>query len=224
MAKGRCHLTARVRLAVIDDHPLMRAGIEHSLGREEDFEIIASGASAADAIKIAMEHTPDVMLLDLNMPGGGLAAARSISANHPQIHIFILTVSERHEDVTDALSAGVRGYILKGISGPDLVRTMRSTTAGETYITPEFAARLLITHPTKRPGSMSTADAMQQLSAREEQVLKELSLGYTNKEIARKLDLTEKTVKHYMSGILHKLSVSNRVEAVVASRRMKDRH
>ncbi len=217
-------MTARVRLAVIDDHPLMRAGIEHSLGRENDFEIVASGESAADAIKIAMEVTPDVMLLDLNMPGGGLAAARAIRTNHPQIQIFILTVSERHQDVTDALSAGVRGYILKGISGPDLVRTMRSTTAGETYITPEFAARLLITHPAKRRGTMNIAEAFQQLSAREEEVLKELSLGYSNKEIAGKLDLTEKTVKHYMSRILHKLSVSNRVEAVVASRRNINRH
>lgn len=214
-------MIARVRLAVIDDHPIMRAGIEHTLGREEDFEVVASGASAADAIRIAREFTPDLMLLDISMPGGGLAAARAISTSHPQIRILILTVSERHEDVTEALAAGVRGYILKGISGPDLVRTMRSTAAGEIYITPEFAARLLTTHPASKSGAANAPDPSQRLSIREEQVLKELSLGNTNKEIAKKLDLTEKTVKHYMSGILHKLSARNRVEAVVASRRLK---
>ena len=214
-------MIARVRLAVIDDHPIMRAGIEHTLGREEDFVVVASGANAADAIRIAREFAPDLMLLDVNMPGGGLAAARAISASHPQIRVLVLTVSERHEDVTEALAAGVRGYILKGISGPDLVRAMRSTAAGETYITPEFAARLLTARPASKLGDANARDPSQQLSIREEQVLKELSLGSTNKEIAKKLELTEKTIKHYMSGILHKLSARNRVEAVVASRRLK---
>lgn len=199
----------------------MRAGIEHTLGREEDFEVVASGASAADAIRIAHEFTPDIILLDISMPGGGLAAARTITLGHPQMRVIMLTVSERHEDVTEALAAGVRGYILKGISGPDLVRTLRSTSAGETYITPEFAARLLVTQPASKSDAANALDPSQQLSVREEQVLKELSLGNTNKEIAKKLDLTEKTVKHYMSGILHKLSVRNRVEAVVAARRLK---
>lgn len=214
-------MITRVRLAVIDDHPIIRAGIEHTLGREEDFEVVATGSSAADAIRIADELTPDIMLLDISMPGGGLAAARAISTSHPKIRVLILTVSERHEDVTEALAAGVRGYILKGISGPDLVRAMRSTAAGETYITPEFAARLLTARPTSNTGAANAPDPSQQLSAREEQVLKELSLGNTNREIAKKLNLTEKTVKHYMSGILHKLSVRNRVEAIVASRRLK---
>lgn len=214
-------MTAPVRLAVVDDHPLMRVGLEYTLGSEPGFVIVASGGSAAEAIAIADQHEPDVMLLDVNMPGGGLFAARTIGLTHPLIRVLFLTVSERPEDVTAALEAGVRGYILKGISGPDLIRTIKSIGAGETYITPEFAARLLALPHQKARAIEQSGNLTQPLSVREEQVLKELSLGMTNKEIARKLNLTEKTVKHYMSGILQKLSVRNRVEAIVASRRMR---
>lgn len=213
-------MTARLRVAIVDDHPLMREGIEHTLRREPDFDVVATGGCANDAIRIANELSPNLMLLDVNMPGSGLEAARAITASHPEIRTLCLTVSERHEDVTAALEAGVRGYILKGIGGPDLVRTIRSVAAGETYITPEFAARLLATP--LRTQKSSTPDPLQQLSIREEQILKEVSNGLTNKEIARKLDLSEKTIKHYMSGVLHKLSARNRVEAIVASRRLKE--
>lgn len=210
-----------IRLAVIDDHPLMRDGVALTLGREEDFEVVASGASAADAIRIAEEHQPHIMILDVNMPGGGLTAARQIATSSPAIRLLFLTVSERQEDVTAALEAGVRGYILKGISGPDLVKTIRSVAGGETYITPDFAARLLAMPAVKTKAGDASGMARPDLSAREEQILESVALGLTNKEIARKLALSEKTVKHYMSGVLQKLSARNRVEAIVASRRFK---
>ncbi len=212
-------MTDRLRIAIVDDHPLMREGIEHTLRREMDFDVVATGACANDAVRIANELVPDLILLDVNMPGSGLEAARAITSTQPTIRILCLTVSERHDDVTAALEAGVRGYILKGIGGPDLVRTIRSVAVGETYITPEFAARLLAT-PART--SKTQPDPLQQLSIREEQILKEVSNGLTNKEIGRKLDLSEKTIKHYMSGVLHKLSARNRVEAIVASRRLKE--
>jgi DNA-binding NarL/FixJ family response regulator len=211
-------MTTAIRIAIVDDHPVMRVGVEHTLGREVDFTVIATGGSAQEAIAIASEHTPDIMLLDVNMPGCGLAAARTIRSNQPYIRLLFLTISERHEDVSAALDAGVRGYVLKGISGPDLVRTVRAVALGETYITPEFATRLL----TRPKPAATTPDPQLHLSAREEQVLSEVSLGMTNKEIARKLDLTEKTIKHYMSSILHKLSARNRVEAIVAARKIKE--
>ena len=211
-------MTPSIRLAVVDDHPLMRIGVEHILGQEEDFEIVGSGQCADDAVRIARELAPNIMLLDVNMPGGGVAAASEIIAAQPFIRILFLTVSERPEDVTAALDAGVRGYILKGISGPDLVRTIRSVGAGETYITPQFAARLLTLQNRPAAASPSRQDDASRLNHREAQVLKELSLGLTNKEIAKKLNLTEKTIKHYMTGVLQKLSVRNRVEAVLASR------
>ncbi|WP_428298164.1 response regulator [Hyphomicrobium sp.] len=209
---------AKLRIAVVDDHPLMRDGVEHTLAQEADFEVVGRGGSAQEAIDIARAQSPDLMLLDVNMPGGGINAAKEIGTTQPTVRLLFLTVSERMEDVTAALEAGVRGYVLKGIGGPDLVRTVRSVAAGETYITPDFAARLLAAPATR---SKDAPEPLEALTVREEQILREVSLGLTNKEIAKKLDLSEKTIKHYMSGVLHKLSARNRVEAIVASRRLK---
>jgi len=211
-------MMTKLRIAVVDDHPLMRAGVEHTLAQEQDFEVVGRGGSAQEAIEIAKVQSPDLMLLDVNMPGGGINAAKEIGTTQPTVRLLFLTVSERMEDVTAALEAGVRGYVLKGIGGPDLVRTVRSVAAGETYITPDFAARLLAA-PAAR--SKDHEEPLEALTVREEQILREVSLGLTNKEIAKKLDLSEKTIKHYMSGVLHKLSARNRVEAIVASRRLK---
>lgn len=198
----------------------MRAGVEHTLSLEDDFEVVALGGTAHEAIEIARSQSPDLILLDVNMPGGGINAAKAIGTEWPSVRVLFLTVSERMEDVTAALDAGVRGYILKGISGPDLVRTVRSVAAGETYITPDFAARLLAA-PSPRHKEGEDRDPLESLTIREEQILREVSIGLTNKEIAMKLELSEKTIKHYMSGVLHKLSARNRVEAIVASRRLK---
>jgi DNA-binding NarL/FixJ family response regulator len=214
-------MTARIRIAVVDDHPLMRAGVENTLTREKDFEVVGSGGNASEAVAIALTQMPDLMLLDVNMPGGGINAAREIALSCPTIRLMFLTVSEKMEDVTAALDAGVRGYVLKGIGGPDLVRTIRSVASGDTYITPDFAARLL-TSPPASAKARGQSCPLEALTLREEQILREVSLGLTNKEVAKKLDLSEKTIKHYMSGVLHKLSARNRVEAVVASRRIKE--
>lgn len=211
-------MKAQIRIAVVDDHPIMREAIVNRLHDEKDFKVVATGGTAAEAISIAKDHAPHLMLLDLSMPGGGLCAARQIFTTFPKIRIVILTVSERREDVMAALEAGASGYILKGISGPDLVKSIRSVALGESYVTPEFAAKLLAS-PVRDPKNTKT-DPSKRLTVREEQILKELSRGHTNREIAAKLNLTEKTVKHYMSGVLQKLSVRNRVEAIVASRGM----
>lgn len=209
----------QIRLAMIDDHPLLRVGVEHVLRRENDFEVVGSGSSAEDAIEIARRDAPNVMILDLSMPGGGIAAARAIRTERPDVKVVFLTVSERQEDIAAALSAGAHGYMLKGIEAPDLVRTIRRVAAGETFITPDFAVCLLgLERGGVGPANAVPSKAVGKLNAREEQILRELSLGLTNKEIARKLDLTEKTIKHYMTGIMQKLNVRNRVEAVLAGK------
>ena len=213
----------KIRLAVIDDHPLMRQGIEQTLGGESDFEVLEGGSSAEDALRIANQETPHIMLLDVNMPGGGLAAARQIGAVQPKVRTLMLTVSELHDHVAEALEAGVRGYILKGISGSDFVRTIRTVVAGETYITPDFAARLLSLSNAKKKVDLDDGVLTHPLSSREEEVLKALSMGATNKEIAIKLNLTEQTIKHYISRILLKFKARNRVEAVVAYKRLSDK-
>ncbi len=128
----------------------------------------------------------------------------------------MLTVSEREEDLARAMQAGVHGYVLKGITGQDLINTIRTVSRGETYITPQFAARLLSSMNRRTAAEHAHARNDPQLTMREEQILKEVAAGLTNKEIARKLSLSEKTIKHYMTNVLQKLQVRNRVEAVIA--------
>lgn len=215
-------MIGRIRLAVVDDHPLMRRGIELTLDHEADFEVVEGGSCADDAVRIARDLAPNLMLIDVNMPGGGLAATREICAKHPAVQILILTVSEEHDNAAAALEAGARGYILKGISGPEFVRTIRTVVAGETYVTPSFAARLLSLSARKNRADAAEPALKNPLSAREQQVLVELSLGLTNKEIAKNLALTEQTIKHYISGVLQKFKVRNRVEAVLSYKRLKN--
>ena len=204
-----------ISISVIDDHPLMRDGIVATLQSCPNFDVVATGGTADDAVRIAEQYSPRMMLIDLSMPGGGLDAAKRICFAHPNIKVMILTVSERGDDVIAAMSTGVSGYILKGISGVDLVATLKAVSLGETYITPNLAARLLSKTRTAQPNGQHKASEVQ-LTAREEQILMELKLGATNKEIARKLSLSEKTVKHYMTSVLQKLRARNRVEAALS--------
>lgn len=208
-----------IRIAVVDDHPILREGVIGVLSHQKDFEIVGEGASAEDALRIASETHPDLLLLDISMPGGGLEAARRILDTHPGIKTIMLTVSEREEDLNRAMQIGVHGYVLKGITGSDLVATIRAVSRGETYITPQFAARLLSNMRRTGHSAGPTRREQPMLNVREEQILKEVAAGQTNKEIARKLSLSEKTIKHYMTSVLQKLNVRNRVEAVIAMQR-----
>lgn len=185
-------MNKRLRIAVVDDHPLMREGIASVLSSEEDFEIAGTGESASDAVRIGFEICPDLMLLDVSMPGCGLRAAREIKAVKPAIRILFLTVSEDHAHVTAALEAGACGYILKGIGGTELVNTIRCVSAGHTYIMPAFAARLLASPATPRENGHSQLPPVDPLTQREKQILKEVAVGRTNKEVARRLGLSEK--------------------------------
>ncbi len=208
-------MSDRVRIAVVDDHPLLREGVAGTLSTHADFEVIATGASGEDAIRIAAEQRPDIMLIDVSMPGGGIEAARKIALVSPGVKTIMLTVSEREEDVMAAMEAGAKGYVLKGITGADLAGTVRVVNKGETYITPQFAARILSRMRTSRAAAHAERRPDIELTIREEQILKAAAAGLTNKEIARKFSLSEKTVKHYMTGVLQKLQVRNRVEAVL---------
>ncbi len=131
------------RVAIVDDHPLFRAGIVWTLKQSEFFDVIAEGSCASDAIAIARDHKPDALLLDINMPGSGIEAAMQISKAYPNVKVVMVTVCEIFESVSACLEAGVKGYILKGASGEELVRVVRSVCEGEAYVTPQLAARLL---------------------------------------------------------------------------------
>jgi two-component system, NarL family, nitrate/nitrite response regulator NarL len=210
----------RLRVGIIDDHPLFREGLVHILGSAHTLDIVGEGATAEDAIRIAKEHEPDILLLDVGMPGGGIRATRSITYAFPVVKVIVLTVSESEDDVAQALEAGAKGYVLKGTSGPDLLKTMQAVSRGESYVTPALAARLLMHVPQqKQKQKSSRAPDLPELTDREAQILEQVARGLTNKEIARALALSEKTVKHHMTNVMQKLQVRNRVEAAIVFRK-----
>jgi DNA-binding NarL/FixJ family response regulator len=203
----------KIQVVVVDDHPLFRDGVVRTLGAETDIEVAGQALTAAEAVGLAEKLLPDVILLDITIPGGGLKAAEQISACAPVTKIIMLTASDAEDDVLTALKYGARGYLLKGVSGQDLIRAVRAVSAGETYITPSLAASLLSEVRNREKSQIPSV--LDDLSERESQVLEQVATGASNKEIAAQLFLSEKTVKHYMTNILQKLQVRNRVEAAL---------
>jgi two-component system nitrate/nitrite response regulator NarL len=216
-------MSEKYRIAVIDDHPLVLAGAVRTLEKQPDFKIVGEGECCDDAVRIAQDELPDIMLLDVSMPGGGINAVRRIAAIAPVVKTVMLTVSEDEATVSAALDAGARGYILKGIRGPDFVNTLRSIAQGDSYVSPGLAARLLTSARRKPATGKETEDLVAQLSARETTILSELAKGKSNRDIGEALGLTERTVKHYMTNILQKLQVRNRLEAALKAERQMSR-
>jgi two-component system nitrate/nitrite response regulator NarL len=215
----------KTRIVIIDDHPLFREGVATILNNEADFEIAGQGASADEAIQLAQSLLPDLIVLDLNMPGNGLKAAGAIAETCPVTLIVVLTVSEADDNILEALKLGARAYVLKGIAGSELVRILRSVLAGESYVPPTLAAGLLMELKEKKVHNQPQANPLDDLTEREHQILELLSAGMSNKEIGQNLFLSEKTVKHYMTNILQKLQVRNRVEAaLLAQKRGQNTH
>ena len=206
-----------IRIAVIDDHPMFREGAVEIFACTDDIEVVAEGATAADALRVAQELRPDVILLDIRLPGDGLEAAASIARTFPGVRAVMLTASESELHVASALKVGARGYILKGSSGAEVVETVRAVFNGDSYVAPSLGARLLV-----QMGKRAEVDAsksVNDLTSREEEILSLVSRGMTNKEIANRLDLTERTIKHHMTTIMRKSKVRNRVEAMLMFRR-----
>ncbi|ODN72403.1 LuxR C-terminal-related transcriptional regulator [Methylobrevis pamukkalensis] len=211
-------MSERISLVVVDDHPLYRSGVVRTLVESGRFEILGEGASAAEATELCARLAPSTVLLDISMPGNGVAAARKIHAANPATAIVMLTVSEQDDDVLAALAAGARGYVLKGIGGDELVAMLEGIARGETYVAPSLAARLLVLLQGQQQAGPARTAPVDTLTAREEQILRLVAAGLSNKEVGRKLDLQEKTVKHYMTNILQKLQARNRVEAALIAR------
>ncbi len=203
-----------IRVLVADDHPLYREGVCRSLEESGRFSIAGEAATADEAVRMAGELCPDVVLLDISMPGGGIAAPRRIHAAQPDIRIAMLTVSEEDDDVLQALKAGALGYILKGVGARDLVEIVGGLAEGRGHVAPTLARKVLSAMSAPR-GGRGPVDS---LTRREEEILRRVAEGKSNKEVARELDLQEKTVKHYMTAILQKLQVRNRTEAALLAR------
>lgn len=213
-------MRSSLRVVLVDDHPLFREGVAYILGSEPDITVVGQGAGAADAVVLARELQPDLMLLDLDMPGGGLNAIAAVLSASPSTRIAILTATTAEDPMLTALRAGARGYILKGVAARELISIVRSLALGEGYVSPVLAAAFLaeITRGSLGPSAMANHSTADDLTEREHQVLELVATGASNKEIAQRLNLTEKTVKYYMTNILQKLKVRNRVEAALMSR------
>lgn len=206
-------MTAAITLAVVDDHPLFREGVIRSLSEMDGFRVVGEGSSKEDALRIAAQQRPDILLLDISMPGGGLDGLALILGQIPNQKIVMLTVSEASDDVMAALKSGAKGYVLKGVGSRTLADILRSIAAGDSYVAPTLSARLI-----SENGTSSQTNPFSSLTDREREVLELASAGLSNKHIGLKLDLHEKTIKHHMTQIFAKLEVSNRTEAAMAFR------
>jgi DNA-binding NarL/FixJ family response regulator len=198
-----------IRVAVADDHPLLRAGVVMSLQGESDIEIVGEAADAPSALALARAELPDVIVLDIAMPGSGLAAAGQIASACPATRIVMLTVSEDEDDLLAAVKAGASGYVLKGAGARELADVIRSVQAGEVYVPPALAWGMLRELRAPRTGPYD------ELTDREREVLQLVAQGLSNQEVGERLGLAEKTIKHYMTNILGKLQVRSRVEAAL---------
>jgi two-component system nitrate/nitrite response regulator NarL len=206
-----------IRILLADDHPLFREGVAHSLAADADLEVIAQASSGEQAVELAQRLRPDVVLLDINMPGiGGIVATAQIAASLPETRIVMLTVAQNEDSLMAALKAGAHGYVLKGVSAEEFRDITRRVAAGEAYVPPALAAEMLAEFSRPR-----LADSFSELTAREAGVLELLSQGLTNREIGEQVHLAEKTVKHHMTSILQKLHVRTRTEAALAALRHK---
>jgi two-component system, NarL family, nitrate/nitrite response regulator NarL len=204
-------------IAIVDDHPLYRAGLTAAFKGSPEFEVVAGGANLHHAIAIAQTHKPDMMILDINIPGQGLEAARLITQSFPVIKIIIMSVSDKVEHIIAALESGARGYLQKSAAAEDVFNCLRAVRKGERFIWPEIAAKILAAREAlpelvERPA----VPLKPRFTERELDVVNLLRDGKTNREIAERLAISEKTVKHHMSVIMQKLQVRNRVEATLA--------
>jgi two-component system, NarL family, nitrate/nitrite response regulator NarL len=207
-------MSVPVRILLVDDHNLFRSGVKALLQRQPDFEVVGEAADGLEGVKRAKQLTPDLVLLDLHMPGlSGLEALRMLHEELPQVPVLMLTVSEDADDLVEALQAGARGYLLKNIDADYLVDAVRRATRGEAVVAPQLTGKLVA--GLRNGPRIAAAPEKDRLSPREREILVLLAGGASNKEMARELDLAESTVKIHIQNILRKLGLSSRVQAAV---------
>ncbi|ARM88035.1 response regulator CheY-like domain-containing protein [Rhizobium sp. CIAT894] len=198
-----------ITIGVIDDHPLFREGVTRSLSEITGFSVVGEGASSDDAAMIAATSRPDIMLLDVSMPGGGLSAIGEVLTRSPTTKVLMLTVSEEVDTLLGALQRGAMGYVLKGVGSRGLAEAIQTVLSGSRYISPTMSTKVM------ESSLNGGAPDKNSLTPREREVMDLVSQGLSNKHIGLRLNLQEKTVKHHMTQILSKLGVSNRTEAAL---------
>lgn len=218
----------RIRILLVDDHSLFRSGIRSLLRRHPEFDIVGEAGDGMEGVKRAAQLKPDVVLLDLHMPGlSGREAAQLISRETPDSHVLMLTVSEEAEDLLETLRAGACGYLLKNIETDTLVSAIRTAAHGESVVSPRMMGKLLgglrgapAEPSAERAGGRPATPTLrgegpERLTPREREILGFIARGGSNKEIARELDLAESTVKIHVQNTLRKLGLASRVQAAV---------
>ncbi len=211
-----------IRVLLADDQPLMRAGFRMILEEADDIDIVGEAPDGAEAVRLAGELNPDVILMDVRMPGvDGIEATRRIVAAGGPARVLILTTFDLDEYAFAALRAGASGFVVKDVPLDELARAIRSVASGDAVVSPRITRRLLDIYAAKLPDvsggatSGSARDALGQLTPREQEVLLEVATGLSNTEIAEKLVVSEATVKTHVGSILAKLGLRSRVQAVI---------
>lgn len=205
-----------MRIVVADDHPLYREGLVAVIATLADAVVIGEAADGAEAVRIVGELRPDIVVMDVNMPGmGGVEATRQIVQMNPEVAVLVLTMLEGDDTVVAALRAGARGYLLKGAARADLARALEAVQRGEIVFSPTVGERVLA-HFGSGPTPMPTR--FPALTAREHEILDLVAQGLTNPAIARRLFLSEKTVRNHVSNVFAKMNVASRAEAVAHAR------
>jgi DNA-binding NarL/FixJ family response regulator len=206
-----------LRILIADDHPVFRYGLRALLTAEPVIEVVGEATNGEDVIAQAAALLPDVILMDLNMPGiNGIEATRRILAVSPQVNILVLTMFDDDDSVFAAMRAGARGYLLKGAEADETLRAMYGISEGEAIFSPAIARRLMRYFGTSRPALPT--QVFPELTEREREVLTLIAQGFTNPAIAEKLVLSPKTVRNHVSTIFSKLQVAGRAEAIIRAR------
>ncbi|HEY3701364.1 MAG TPA: response regulator transcription factor [Acidimicrobiales bacterium] len=200
------------RVFLVDDHHLFRSGVRTELG--DEVEVVGEADEVGAAVELILERAPEVVLLDVHFPdGGGQAVLEAVKPDHPEIRFLALSVSDAPEDVIAVIRAGARGYVTKTISGPELVAAIRRIADGDAVFSPRLAGFVLdafASMPAAGGVPASFDPELDQLSAREREVLRLIARGYTYKELARALSISSKTVESHVSAVLRKLQLSSR--------------
>lgn len=204
----------KTRILLVDDHEIVRLGLTALINDRDDMVVVGEAGNAAEAVRVAEQLQPDVVLMDIRMPGeGGIEATRQIVARFPHIKVVMLTSFADDELVIRAINAGAMGYVLKQVGNDELLRAIGAAARGEALLDPATTARLL--SRVREKERSTEADAFRDLSDREMDVLAEVTRAKTNAEIGTTLHLSEKTVRNYLSTMMEKLHLSNRVELAV---------
>jgi DNA-binding NarL/FixJ family response regulator len=206
-----------VRVLIADDHAVVREGLRAVLGSEPDMEVVGEAATGKEVLERAADLRPDVILMDIQMPGiNGIEATRRIIAANQEIGVVILTMYEDDDSIFSAMRAGARGYVLKGAHPSQILKVLRAVADGEAYFGPEIARRLMDFFSAPKPPS--PAEAFPELTTRERDILDLIAQGHSNAKIARRLYLSPKTVGNHISHIFTKLQVADRAQAIIRAR------